>query len=66
MRYIPLTLFAILAVTGNAQEQAIKSAPKLVVNITIDQFRSDYMEAFAPLYDENGFKRLLNGGIVYT
>lgn len=66
MRYIPLTLFAILAITGSAQEQAIKSAPKLVVNITIDQFRSDYMEAFAPLYDENGFKRLLKDGIVYT
>lgn len=65
-KYISLTLFSVLAFTGNAQEQTIKSAPKLVVNITIDQLRTDYLEAFAPLYDEGGLKRLLKHGIVYT
>lgn len=65
-KYISLTLLAVFAITSNAQEQAIKSAPKLVINITIDQLRSDYLEAFAPLYNEEGFKRLLKHGIVYT
>lgn len=65
-KYISLTLLAVIAITGNAQERAIKSAPKLVVNITIDQLRTDYLEAFAPLYGEEGFKRLFRHGIIYT
>lgn len=64
-KYI-LTLLAVIAITGNAQEQAIKSAPKLIVNIIIDQLRTDYLEAFAPLYSNNGFKLLLKNGVVYT
>lgn len=65
-KYISLTLLAAFAITGYAQEQILRSAPKLVVNISIDQLRSDYMEAFAPLYGTNGFKRLLEHGVVYT
>ncbi len=65
-RYISLTLVAAFAITGYAQEQILKSAPQLVVNISIDQLRSDYMEAFAPLYGTNGFKRLLKNGTIYT
>ena len=65
-RYIPLTLFAALAVTQVSEAEVIHSAPRLVVNITIDQLRTDYLEAFAPLYSESGFKRLLNQGMVYT
>ena len=48
----------------SAQEK-IKYAPRLVVNITIDQLRSDYLEAFSPLYGSDGFKRLLSQGLVY-
>ncbi len=40
--------------------------PKLVVGITIDRLRSDYMEAFAPAYGEGGFKRLLSNGVVFS
>ncbi len=65
-RYIPLTFLAAFVATYNAKAQAIQSAPTLVVNITIDQLRTDYLEAFAPLYGESGFKRLLSGGRVYT
>ena len=64
-RYISLTLVAAFAITGYAQEQILKSAPQLVVNISIDQLRSDYMEAFAPLYGTNGFKRLLKNGTIH-
>lgn len=46
-----------------AQSQG--NIPKLVVSICIDQLRSDYLQAFAPLYGDNGFKMLLNEGKVY-
>lgn len=65
-RYIYVTLLAVLGfqLEGHAQEK-IKYAPRLVVNITIDQLRTDYLEAFAPLYGADGFKRLLTQGLVY-
>ncbi len=42
------------------------SVPKLIVGITIDQLRSDYLTALRDKLGENGFKRLLNGGRVYS
>ena len=66
-RYLYITLMVVLGITPEmliAQEKA-HSAPRLVVNITIDQLRTDYMEAFSPLYGEEGFKRLLSQGCVY-
>lgn len=40
--------------------------PRLVVNILIDQLRTDYLEAFMPLYSDEGFRRLLREGRVYS
>ncbi len=57
----------LLAVT-NGQEvraQQFVSAPRLVVNIAIDQLRTDYLEQFSPLYTQDGFRRLLAEGRVY-
>lgn len=51
---------------GSLQAQNLPAVPKLVVTLTIDQLRTDYMEAFSPLYGERGFKRLLREGRVYT
>ncbi len=45
--------------------QQLNTAPRLVVNITIDQLRTDYLEHFAPLYKQDGFRRLLQEGRVY-
>lgn len=45
-----------------AQTSAV---PRLVVGITIDQLRSDYLNAFMPLYGEGGFRLLLEQGQVY-
>jgi hypothetical protein len=45
--------------------QTLQSAPRLVVNITIDQLRTDYIEHFSPLYGEEGFRKLLQHGCVY-
>lgn len=65
-RYIYITLLAVLGFHTEAlAQEKIKYTPRLVVNITIDQLRSDYLDAFAPLYGSGGFKKLLNDGLVY-
>jgi len=66
--YLYITLLAMLGFNADALAQTKSNGqpPKLVVNIAIDQFRTDYLEAFSPLYATNGFKRLLNEGRVFT
>ena len=63
---IYLTLLAVLAfhAESRAQQPKAGATPKLVVSIAVDQLRTDYMEAFAPLYGEGGLKRLLGQGMV--
>ena len=46
-RYLAIIIAALTA----TEMQAFQLAPRLVVNIAIDQLRSDYMEAFAPFYN---------------
>ena len=66
-KYLYITLLAILGITPEMMAQGkIQYAPRLVVNITIDQLRTDYMEAFSPLYGNDGFKRLLQQGMVFN
>ena len=38
--------------------------PRLVVQIVVDQLRSDYLESFRPLFGQDGFLRLLREGLV--
>ena len=66
-KYIYITLLAILGFNseGKAQEAQLNNPPRLVVSIAIDQLRSDYLEAFAPLYSDKGFKKLLASGRVF-
>lgn len=61
-RYIT-ALAIVLSTTASAQ--SLEQAPRLVVNITIDQLRTDYIEAFAPLFGQNGLRKLLQEGCVY-
>ena len=63
--YILPPLIAAMAWVS-AEAQDIKDVPKVVVNITIDRLRSDYMNAFVPIYGQDGFKRLLKEGRVYS
>lgn len=64
MRKFITSLIAVLVVANlQAQQQ---HAPKLVVCITIDQLRGDYLEYFKNSFGERGFKRLLNDGVVYN
>ena len=64
MRKFITSLIAVFVV-ANVQAQQ-QNAPKLVVCITIDQLRGDYLDYFKGFFGENGFKRLLNDGIVYN
>ena len=65
-KYLYITLLALLGVTPELLAQSkIQYAPRLVVTVTIDQLRTDYLEAFSPLYGEDGFKRLMKRGRVY-
>ena len=61
MRYLAL----LVAALTTAEMQAYELAPRLVVNVTIDQLRSDYVEAFSNFYSRYGIKRLLDEGLVY-
>ncbi len=65
-KYLYLTLLAVLGFKAEALSQELRNAPRLVVNITIDQLRSDYLEAFSPLYGEKGFKLVMHQGVVFT
>ena len=58
------SLLTILAFSS-LQSQEVSAVPKLVVGLTIDQLRMDYVEAFSALYGERGFKRLFKEGRVY-
>ncbi len=56
---------ALLSLMG-ADAQAPTELPRLVVNILVDQLRTDYLETFAPLYGEDGFKLLMSQGQYYS
>ncbi len=57
---------ALSALPANAKRASENDVPRLVVSILVDQLRSDYMQAFAPLYGNDGLRRLLSEGQIYT
>ena len=58
------SLLAVMAM-ASLQAQEVPAVPKLVVGLTIDQLRLDYVEAFSAMYGERGFKRLWREGRIY-
>ncbi|TMM56287.1 alkaline phosphatase family protein [Maribacter algarum] len=46
----------------NNENTNLKTSPKLVVGIVVDQMRYDYLTRFWNHFDEGGFKRLVNEG----
>lgn len=46
----------------NQETPALKTTPKLVVGIVVDQMRYDYLTRFWDDYGDGGFKRLVNEG----
>ncbi len=64
MNRVLSSLIALLTITGlNAQHNI--PVPKLIVNITVDQLRGDYLQYFSNTFGERGFKRLINEGLMY-
>ena len=57
-------VFALVAFPAKAQTSS-EEAPRLVVGITIDQLRSDYLARMSHIFGEKGFNRLVNEGTVY-
>lgn len=65
-----ITLMTLLA-SSEAKASGVptsesKLPPRLVVQILVDQLRSDYLESFSPLYGEDGLRLLLREGRLYT
>jgi predicted AlkP superfamily pyrophosphatase or phosphodiesterase len=70
MKYYKL-IFAIIIVSVSnifAQEKSIgdRKRPALVVGIVVDQMRYDYLYKFWEKYSEDGFKRLVRNGFVFS
>lgn len=63
-KQILTTFIASMAMAGAMAQTT--TVPRLVVGITIDQLRSDYLKAFYPLYGDGGFKLLMEKGLVYS
>lgn len=66
---LPLLLSLLTAMTVLSApdgKAAGTGVPRVVVNILVDQLRTDYLNAFMPLYGQNGFVRLLKEGRVYS
>lgn len=59
------SLIAVIVVSSLQAQGGDAAVPRLVVGLTIDQLRTDYIEAFSSLYGERGFKRLLREGRFY-
>lgn len=64
MKGLLTSILTVLTFTG-LQAQPLSTTPKLVVGLTIDQLRTDYLEAFSTLYGDRGFKRLWKEGRVF-
>ena len=57
MKKLLTSILTFLSIAG-IHSQNVPPSPKLVIGITIDQLRTDYIETFAPLFGNDGFKRL--------
>jgi hypothetical protein len=62
---LPLTAAGAAAQTPATRSVAERPEPTLVVLVTIDQLRQDYLTRFGPQFT-GGLKRLYDGGAVFT
>ena len=60
-----LLAMGFLPITVSAQTMSGEGLPRLVVSITVDQLRSDFLEAFSQSYTKGGFNLLMGQGRVY-
>ena len=64
-KYLTALLMASMCANEAVAQMKEAGLPKLVVNITIDQLRSDYLQIFERFYSDGGFRRLMRDGLVY-
>ncbi len=60
------SLVAFFAIAPLAAQNRSGEVPKLVVAITVDQLRGDYLEMFRHSFGNKGFNRLISNGLVYS
>ena len=60
-----ITTLIVVLTAANMNAQQITELPKLVVGISVDQLRSDYLEFLYNAFGEKGFKRLIQNGYLY-
>ena len=58
-------MLATLTLAVPASGSAYNGHPKLIVVITIDQFRGDYLERYRDQFDQGGFRLLLDHGAYF-
>ena len=71
VRIVRIALFASwLGIAGCAApgepQPAEPLPPRLVLQITVDQLRADLVTRFADHFGDGGFRRLLDGGVMYA
>ena len=64
-RYLYITLLTMLGFSAEATAQVLQNAPQLVVNITVNQLRTDLLETYVPFYTQDGLKRLMEQGMMF-
>lgn len=65
-KIIPSLLFVISFSFCYSQQNKIPAKPKLVIGIVVDQMRYDYIDRYWNKFGEGGFKRLVNGGTLFS
>ena len=66
MTRVITSIVALFSIASLYSQNPTGEVPKLVVGITIDQLRGDYLEMFKHTFGNKGFNRLLNNGLVYN
>lgn len=60
------SLVAFFAIAPLPAQNHSGEVPRLVVAITVDQLRGDYLEMFRHNFGSKGFNRLINNGLIYS
>jgi predicted AlkP superfamily pyrophosphatase or phosphodiesterase len=62
--FILLAILCANSLTAQNIKSSTASIPKIVVVLSVDQMRTDYLSRYWNKFQEGGFKRLVNGGAV--
>ncbi len=66
MKNVIFLLFVFSFSVAYSQKSNLLANPKLVVGIVVDQMRYDYIERYWNKFGEDGFKRLVNDGTLFS